>query len=73
MEDFLTYLNEKRAKIQSELSESGRLYIRQLQKRFIMEDLKRKRIELISKIYDKKGDIVVCYDNKTYESNLTLN
>lgn len=54
MEDFITYLNEKRAKIQSELSESGRLYIRQLQKRFIMEDLKRKRIELISKIYDKK-------------------
>jgi hypothetical protein len=54
MEDFITYLNEKRAKIQSELSESSRLYIRQLQKRFIMEDLKRKRIELISKIYDKK-------------------
>ena len=57
MEDFITYLNEKRAKIQSELSESSRLYIRQLQKRFIMEDLKRKRIELISKIYDKKGEI----------------
>jgi hypothetical protein len=57
MEDFITYLNEKRAKIQSELSESSRLYIRQLKKRFIMEDLKIKRIELISKIYDKKDEI----------------
>ena len=54
MEDFLNYLNEKRKKTQSEITESGRAYIRQLQKRFIMEDLRRKRIELISKIYDKK-------------------
>ena len=53
-EDLLKILIKAREKTKSEITESGRAYIRQLQKRFIMEDLRRKRIELISKIYDKK-------------------
>lgn len=53
-EDLLKILIKAREKTQSEMTESGRAYVRQLQKRFIMEDLRRKRIELISKIYDKK-------------------
>ena len=53
-EDLLKILIKAREKTKSEMTESGRAYIRQLQKRFIMEDLRRKRIELISKIYDKK-------------------
>ena len=53
-EDLLKILIKAREKTKSEITESGRAYIRQLQKRFIMEDLRIKRIELISKIYDKK-------------------
>lgn len=53
-EDLLKILIKAREKTKSEMTESGRAYVRQLQKRFIMEDLRRKRIELISKIYDKK-------------------
>ena len=51
-EDLLIKASEK---TKSEITESGRAYVRQLQKRFIMEDLSKKRIKSINKIYDKKG------------------
>lgn len=54
-EDLLKILTKARKKIKSEITESGRAYVRQLQKRFIMEDLRKKRIKSINKIYDKKG------------------
>ena len=54
-EDLLKILIKAREKTKSEITESGRAYVRQLQKRFIMEDLSKKRIKSINKIYDKKG------------------
>lgn len=54
-EDLLKILIKAREKTKSEITESGRAYVRQLQKRFIMEDLRDKRIKSINKIYDKKG------------------
>jgi len=41
--DFLKYLAESREKIRNEMSESQREYILALQKRFIREDLDKKR------------------------------
>ena len=54
-EDLLKILIQATEKTKSEITESGRAYVRQLQRRFIMEDLRDKRIKSINKIYDKKG------------------
>jgi len=45
---------EYRKKLESEITESGRQYIRSLQKRFIMEDLSKKRKSKIKKIWIKE-------------------
>lgn len=42
-QDFLKYLAESREKIRNEMSESQREHILDLQKRFIREDLEKKR------------------------------
>lgn len=57
-EDLLKILikaRESYGMTESKIIESGRSYVRQLQKRFIMEDLRDKRMKSINKIYDKKG------------------
>lgn len=52
MDHFLEILIEAREKTKSEITESGRIYVRQLQKRFIMEDLRKKRIKSIKKLFN---------------------
>lgn len=51
-EDLLKILIKAREKTKSEITESGRAYVRQLQKRFIMEDLSKKRIKSIKKLFN---------------------
>lgn len=54
-EDLLKILikaRESYGMTESKITESGRAYVRQLQKRFIMEDLRDKRMKSIKKLFN---------------------
>lgn len=54
MDEAVNIFSEYRKKLESEITESGRQYIRSLQRRFIMEDLSKKRKSKITKLWIKE-------------------